>query len=151
MMRERVGAWIRTHKTGLVIAGILALGTLGFGTLTLGVLYLMGDVEVRGMAEERARDDRCVAAELGAPVEAGWITTGRVETVGSTGSADVSFPISGPRGSGWIYVTGTKSAGQWRIDTLSFESDTTGRRMDLNDPACGPPQVSATDHVLYPL
>jgi hypothetical protein len=59
---------------------------------------------------------------------------------GTSGQADMTVPISGPKGKGTIYFVATKFAGQWSFSKLMVEIGATGQRIDLiEDPATTSP------------
>jgi hypothetical protein len=75
-----------------------------------------------------------VEAVIGKPISAGF-PMGSIEVSGSSGSANLSFSVSGPKGEGTVYLEATKDMGAWRIDRHVLEDEKTGRRFDLKDPA----------------
>jgi hypothetical protein len=50
---------------------------------------------------------------------------------GGSGDADLTIPISGPKGKGTIYAVATKSAGEWTYSKLVVKIDRTGDAIDL--------------------
>jgi hypothetical protein len=83
-----------------------------------------------------AKDDARVHAVLGQPVSEGYFVSGSVDNNGSTGSADLSLPVSGPKGSGTLYVVARKQAGQWQYQVLQLEVDGKFGRINLlSEPA----------------
>ena len=49
------------------------------------------------------------------------------------GEADISFPVSGPKGAGQVHVQGTKTNGVWRYDEISITLENEGKTIDLTD------------------
>jgi hypothetical protein len=70
-------------------------------------------------------------AALGEPIESGWWITGSINVSGSSGNVDVAIPISGPKGSGTLYVVGTRSAGRWQYSTMEVELSGRPGRVDV--------------------
>lgn len=68
---------------------------------------------------------------LGKPMSTGF-PTGSIHIAGPRGGASLSFSVSGPKGSGTVYVEAIKDMGEWRIDRMVLEEERTGRRLDLN-------------------
>jgi hypothetical protein len=68
---------------------------------------------------------------LGAPIEPGFFVTGSIHVSDSSGDADISYSVSGPKGEGTVYVVAEKKAGEWDFKTLALESGETGERIDL--------------------
>ena len=58
--------------------------------------------------------NRDVRELIGEPIKAGWFISGQISVSGSTGSADLSIPISGPRGKGAIRAVAKKD-GNWKF------------------------------------
>jgi hypothetical protein len=69
---------------------------------------------------------------LGSPLSTG-IPMGNIELSGPNGSASISFSVTGPKGSGTVFLEATRELGQWKIERMVFEQDGTGRRIDLAD------------------
>ena len=73
-----------------------------------------------------------VAVEaLGAPIEEGLLVMGNINLSGSSGEADLTIPLSGPKGNGTLYVVARKSAGQWTFSQLVLVVSESGDRIDL--------------------
>ena len=121
---------------------VVALGVLG-GVLLLtafvgGILFIVEtSIQHSGFYTEalaRTRANPQVIEKIGQPLQAGWFATGSLNSSGSSGSADVTIPISGPKGKGTIYVVAKKSAGEWKFETLQVEVAGEGQRIDLLKP-----------------
>ena len=70
-------------------------------------------------------------AALGAPVKAVGIPTGRFEFGDRAGGmVDLAIPISGPKGSGTVYVSGNSDFDGWTYSRLEIQIDG-GERFDL--------------------
>ena len=79
-----------------------------------------------------ARADLYVNEALGSPIKEGLLVMGNINVNGSSGHADLAIPVSGPEGSGTIYVAASKSAaGQWTILRLVVDVKATNERIDL--------------------
>jgi hypothetical protein len=83
-------------------------------------------------ALDRARASPDVASALGTPVRDGFFVTGNVNVSGPSGRAQLAIPVSGPGGTGVIYVEATKSLGQWHFDREVMVVSQSGRRIDLS-------------------
>ena len=140
----RPQSWLSRH-TGLAI-GIGCFGLLGFACLFFVAIFGVVGVAMRSsdpyqVALSAASHDPAVIAELGAPIEPGWFTSGQINVAGPTGHANLSIPISGPRGSGTIGVVADKTAGKWTFSTLSVAVEGRATAIDLRPalPALPPP------------
>jgi len=78
-------------------------------------------------------DPRVIEA-LGTPVKPGFMVGGSVNVSGPTGEANISIPLSGPKGKGTLYVVADKSLGFWLFTDMVLEVEETGERIDLLTP-----------------
>jgi hypothetical protein len=107
---------------------------LGGALLAFIVLVVFGAMkqsDAYKMAVERAKADSRVTSALGTPISEGWFLSGKTNVEGSSGNADLSIPISGPKGKGTIYAVATKFAGEWKYSKLVVKIDSTGETIDL--------------------
>ena len=103
---------------------------IGFGAMK------SSDVYKEALA--RAKASPAVAEALGTPIKAGYFISGNIKVSGPSGDADLSIPISGPRGKGTIYVEARKSAGEWSFSLLEVKIAGTQERIDLLQPLTAP-------------
>lgn len=111
--------------------GALVLMVLFAAGMVMFVFSLMRSSEPYQEAMRRAKASPGVAATLGEPIEAGRFVTGSVNVSGPSGDANLSIPISGPKGSGTIYVIAEKRAGKWEYKLLEFQPSGQTQRLDL--------------------
>jgi hypothetical protein len=78
-----------------------------------------------------AQSNRRVAQQLGSPIDEGWLLSGSVNVSDASGDADLSVPISGPKGKGTVYVTAQKSAGRWNYSLMQVAIDGSDEKIDL--------------------
>ncbi len=114
----------------LVTLAILAGGIAVVIHLAFSMLK---NSEPYAFALELAQENPEVQAALGTPIEAGYLATGRIDLENDTGEAAINIPISGPIGSGIIYLEGEKIDGKWTYTTLVVELDETLERIRLAD------------------
>jgi len=85
-------------------------------------------------AVARANANPEATAELGSPIESGWMMQGtyNVQQSGGTetGNVDVTIPLEGPKGKGSVHVVGKSTSGQWDYTTMEVTTDS-GKRIDL--------------------
>jgi hypothetical protein len=128
------GWWSRNWKwfvpTGCCLTP-LVLGCAFAAFLVLVVFGAMKQSDVYQMALRRAKEDPKVMAALGTPINEGWWLSGSTKVSGGSGEADLTIPVSGPKGKGTIYAVGTKSAGHWTFSKLAVEIKSTGETIDL--------------------
>lgn len=70
-------------------------------------------------------------AALGTPIEAGLLPGGSINVEDSSGQADFTIPVSGPKAAGTVYAVAAKSAGEWRFTTLELVLKDSDVRINL--------------------
>lgn len=111
---------------GVLIALFIAF--IVFVIFVAGAAMRSSDPYKAAMAA--AKNDPRVAEALGSPIEPGWFTRGSISTENSAGNADLTIPISGPKGKGSIRVVGTKEGGRWSYSTMTVTPEK-GDAIDL--------------------
>ena len=129
--------WKWAVPLGALVLFFLFASFIGGIFLLVEVSFQHSDSYTQALA--RARTDPRVAARIGGPLKVGWLASGSINTSGPSGDADISIPISGPKGKGTLYVVAKKSAGLWTFKTLQVEVEGESERIDLllpeeNDP-----------------
>jgi hypothetical protein len=125
--------WGRNWKW-FVPTGCLAMLLLvaAFVAFIIAIVFgAMKSSDVYKTALARAKTDPRVIAALGSPIEAGFFVSGKTNVSGSSGNADLTIPISGPKGKGTIYFVASKFAGEWTFSKLVVDLEKTGQRIDL--------------------
>lgn len=114
---------------GLVIfvSGIVLFVFLVYSGVTAAIRS--SDAYQEGMARAQAHPE--LKAALGEPMESGFWVSGNINVSGPSGNANLSIPISGPKGSGTLYVVGTRSAGRWQYSTMEVEVPGRPSRVNL--------------------
>jgi Cytochrome oxidase complex assembly protein 1 len=111
----------------MIVGFIAAVAYLAFGSIKSSYVYKQ--------AIDKTRSNADVVRELGEPIEAGWLISGRVEINDSSGSADMSIPVSGPKKSGRVYVLAKKRMDKWDFYGLEVEIEGKGERINLLTPS----------------
>jgi hypothetical protein len=110
----------------------VALLFLAFvGSILLIVFSAMKLTVVYKEALARAKADPAVIEALGSPIKDGFLMSGNTNVNGASGESNLAIPISGPKGKGTVYVSATKSLGQWNYSGLVVEVRQTRERIDL--------------------
>jgi len=122
-------------KWGLIGCGVVTVLFLAFcAVVVIFVFGAMKRTDVYKNALQRAQNDPRVVAALGSPVEGGWWIKGNVHVDTNTGgNAELTFPISGPKGKAMEHAIGTYENNQWKYETLTVQPDG-GALIDLNTP-----------------
>ncbi len=127
------GWWSRNWKW-FVPVGCLSFIVLIVGFVLCIVVFVFGvmkSTDVYKTALTRAKANAEVQAALGTPIKEGWFISGNTHADGASGDANLSIPISGPKGSGTIYLVAEKKAGRWNYSTLEVEVPGRKDRIDL--------------------
>jgi hypothetical protein len=127
-------SWFTRNALWVVPVGCLGVlaALAAFAGLVLTIA--MGSVKATDAyreAVDRAKASPQVLAALGEPVRVGWFVSGKVNVSGPSGDAELSIPLSGPRGKGTLHATARKQAGRWRYEVLEVEVDGRKDRIDL--------------------
>jgi hypothetical protein len=128
------GNWWSRNWKWVVPVGCLVPIVLGSGIVILLVSLVFGalkssDPYTRALARAKANDE--VRMLLGEPIQTGYFVSGNINVDGSSGNADFSIPLSGPKGSATLYVTAKKAAGRWEFTTLEVAPKGSEARIDL--------------------
>src|SRR5687768_16685620 len=123
-------SWMWAAPSGCLVVVLLLFG--GCTAMFAGLVGMMKDTEPYRVALERAQRSDAVIATLGEPVEAAWWISGNVTESMGSGSADYAIPLSGPRGTGTLYVEARKREGRWHFVVLSFAPEG-GEPIDLRN------------------
>jgi hypothetical protein len=112
------------------LTGIVLLG--GFVVVLFAVImatFRSSDVYKQAIA--RAESDPQVRELIGEPMRQQGLITGQLNVSGNEGSADMSIPIAGPRGKGFIGFVAAKNSGVWRFSRLQVNVTGQASPIDL--------------------
>ena len=101
--------------------------------LGVGVMSALKSSDPYRIGLERAKANAEVKEALGEPVTPSFVVQGNINLNNDDGEADISFPVSGPKGAGQVHVQGTKTNGVWRYDEISITLENEGKTIDLTD------------------
>ena len=126
-------SWIERHPLWKIPLGFLTLLFLmaSFGAFTIGIIsgsFRNSDVYKLAMAQAVANSQ--VRDQIGEPIETGWFIFGELKIGATTGHANFSIPISGPRGKARIRVVAYKN-GSWRFNCLQVYVHGQSQTIDL--------------------
>jgi hypothetical protein len=126
--------WLERNWKWLLPGGCLVVVLLVAGFVAavfFSVAALMKHSDAYVLAFDAARASPAVTAAVGTPVSDGLLASGNIHESGPSGEAELSIPVSGPRGSGTVFVEARKATGAWTVTTLVFENDADHQRTDL--------------------
>jgi hypothetical protein len=124
--------WLERNLKWLIPAIVLGLVAAVAGLALMIVALLKGSSVYQG-ALGRIKPHPAVIAALGTPVREGFLFTGSIHIVNSSGEADLTIPFSGPKGEATAYVHATRSFGAWHYDRLIIETSVGNTRIDLSE------------------
>ena len=135
--------WLERNLKWLIPAIVLGLVASVAG-LALAIVALLKGSSVYQGALVRIKPHPAVIAALGEPVREGFLFTGSIRIVNSSGEADLTIPLSGPKGEATAFVHATRSSGAWRYDRLIIETSAGNNRIDLSEkPMRTPPLLDS--------
>jgi TonB family protein len=118
---------------------MLPVGCLG---LILGLVALAGGIvfvamsaikssEVYQGALKVVQTHPTAVERLGEPIDDGWLVKGNIKIDGNGGDANFEIPVSGPKGSGTLYVTAVRPDDAWMYERLDLAAN--GETVSLLD------------------
>ena len=131
---QQKGNWWTRNWKWFVPTGCLTIALLFVAfvfSIVLLVFGAMKSTDIYKNALAKAKANSSVIEALGSPIHDGLFVSGNTNVNGATGAANLSIPISGPKGKGTIYVKAEKSLGRWTYSELVVEIEKTGERIDL--------------------
>ena len=99
-----------------------------------GIFSTLKNSEPAERSLEMIARDPAVIAELGSPVEQGWMVGGNINLANADGHAGLHHPVSGPSGSGSARLLATRSANRWTFDEITVTIDGSGKVIDVLNP-----------------
>jgi hypothetical protein len=123
-------SWLGRNWKRLLAAVFLCGVVFVVGILTL-IMSAMRSSDVAKEALAKAQSNAVVAQRLGAPISEGWFVAGSINVSPGSGDADLSVPISGPKGKGTVYVTAQKTAGAWAYSLMLATVEGSNEKIDL--------------------
>jgi hypothetical protein len=126
--------WLESNPRWKIPLGLLIIVVLvgGFTTGLMTIVFASfqnSDVYKQSIAQAEANPQ--VQQLLGEPLKPGWLITGQLNVNGSSGIANFSIPVSGPKGKGAIRVVASKNAGVWRFTYLQVSVEGERGSIDL--------------------
>jgi hypothetical protein len=96
------------------------------------VTGVMKQSDAYKIALARAQTNPTLIEAIGSPILQKGIVAGNSNVNGPVGEANVSIPLSGPKGKATLYVEAKKSADLWVFQTMIVKIEKSGERIDLN-------------------
>jgi hypothetical protein len=100
-----------------LIGGVLAIIAL----VVMFGLSAIKNSDIYKVTLQQVQNSPAAQQQLGTPIEGGYLVSGNININNSSGSANFSIPVSGPKGSGTARVQATLVNNQWNITSLVLE------------------------------
>lgn len=111
---------------GCGCVGLIAFGILMVGGLFFGLSKILKHNDPYRDSIAAVESNPAAVAALGSPVKPGIIPLGSISTDNGAGEVNFRIRVSGPEGSGTIYVIGSKTAGATNWEYETWELDVNG-------------------------
>jgi hypothetical protein len=119
----------------VAVVGVVLLCGGGFVAAIFGVFGILKSSEPYTRSIAAVNNSAEVQEVLGTPIEEGWIPSGNINLNNDSGSANLSYSVSGPKGSASVTVQATRQNGKWTIDSLTVSPNSGGDAIDLTEDA----------------
>jgi hypothetical protein len=144
LMPNQGRSWLGRNWKWL-LAAVFVCGVVFVVGIVAVVMGTMRSSDVAKEAFARAQSNTLVEQRLGSPISEGWFVGGSINVSPGSGDADLSVPISGPKGKGTVYVTAQKTAGTWVYSIMQAGIEGSNEKIDLlSHVASEPPPNPAT-------
>jgi hypothetical protein len=143
LMPNQGRSWWGRNWKKLLAAMFLCGAVFVVGIFAL-IMGAMRSSDVAKEAIARAQASQLLSQRLGAPISEGWLVSGSINVSPGAGDADLSLPISGPKGKGTVYVRAQKAAGTWAYIMMVTTTEGSNDRIDLLASASAPEQPANT-------
>ncbi len=130
LMPNQGRSWLGRNWKWLLAAVFVCGAVFVVGIFTL-VMGAMRGSDVAREATARAQANTLVGKRLGTPISEGWMVSGSINVSPGAGDADLSVPISGPKGKGTVYVKAQKAGGEWTYSLMLATIEGSSERIDL--------------------
>ncbi|HSE49987.1 MAG TPA: cytochrome c oxidase assembly factor Coa1 family protein [Terriglobales bacterium] len=125
--------WSRNWKW-FVPVGCLTIVAV-FAAFVASVVFLamgaMKNADVTQAALKKAQANPTLQKRLGTPIEVTNFVSGSINQAGTSGKADLTIPIQGPKGKATMYADATRFAGEWKFNRLEVGFEGDPNRLDL--------------------
>ena len=123
--------WSTGKKIGCGCAILFLVAILGIGTLTVGVFSLLKSSDAYQDSLTIVQNSPELQERLGTPIEPGFFMTGSINVSNDTGTADITYPVSGPNESGKVRVVAEKDREGWHFSRITYYPEEGPGSLDL--------------------
>lgn len=122
--------WKKNWKWVVPVGGcfsVIVFIVILFGSIFYGVTTLLEKSKPYKYALEQINSDEEITSILGAPIEQDGMMQGSLNWTNGDGKADMKIPVTGPNGSGILYINASSVDDNWtyheiRLDIKDIES-----------------------------
>lgn len=125
-------SWLARNWIWLIPVGLLAVALSCAGCVVAGAVGFFNIMKSNAAFQDSlamVQADSRAQQLLGAPIAAGFFVSGEISETPASGTAELSYSVSGPKGSGTVYVSAKKTEGEWVITRLVLVMDKTKNRL----------------------
>jgi hypothetical protein len=130
--------WLRRHWKAVLAVWL----GLAFSGGAVGIIAIH-NAEATRLSIATAESNPVLSEQLGRPLKTGWYVSGSIDVQPGSGHAELTIPVSGPKGSGNIYSEARKQGGVWKLESLQFGKNGSSDILDL---LAGPTSKSTATH-----
>lgn len=115
--------WKRNWKWVVPVGGcftLIILFVVFVGSIFYGVTTLLEKSAPYEYAMEKINNDEDITSILGSPIAQDGIMQGNLNWRNGDGQADFKIPVSGPNGSGILYVNATSEGDAWTYHEINL-------------------------------
>ncbi|MFD0799030.1 cytochrome c oxidase assembly factor Coa1 family protein [Maribacter chungangensis] len=116
--------WKRNWKWALPLGGCLSLVVvfiLFIASIFYGVTAALEESQPYEYALETINQDTEITSVLGTPIVKDGMVQGSYKNTNGAKTADMKIPVSGPKGSGTLFVKATGTGDDWNYDVIRIE------------------------------
>ena len=116
--------WKRNWKWVVPVGGcltMLVLLVVFVGSIFYGVTTMFEGSDPYKYAFEKINEDEQLVELLGSPIVKDGMVQGSLNYNNGDGKADMKIPISGPKGSGTLYINATSGGDEWTYHEIRVE------------------------------
>ena len=134
MSRGKEKSWWDRNWYWAIPTGCLGCLGMVIGSCVVMIGGIFGTIrgsEPFEVVLDRARSDPRVIEALGEPIREGWAVSGNFSLQDDSREADLTIPISGPKGDAELHVVAHREGDEWTYDVMEVRLENSGGIIDL--------------------
>ena len=116
--------WKRNWKWVVPVGGcfpLIIIFVVFIGSVFYGVNSIIENAKPYEYALEKINQDEEITSQLGTPIEKDGMVQGSMNYTNGDGRADIRIPVSGPNGSGLLFVKASSEDDTWTYHEIRVE------------------------------